>query len=63
MTIAHIRKVRPDELAEVWRVHVASSNDGLVRGGATGDEAGRRPGGERRPSGTDQRPGRLLLRG
>src|SRR6058998_1959929 len=22
----HIRKVRPDELAEVWRVHVASSN-------------------------------------
>ena len=29
----HIRKVRPDELEEVWRVHVASSNDGLVRRG------------------------------
>jgi GNAT superfamily N-acetyltransferase len=29
----HIRKVRPDELEEVWRVHVASSNDGLARGG------------------------------
>jgi GNAT superfamily N-acetyltransferase len=27
----HIRKVRPDELEEVWRVHVAASNDGLVR--------------------------------
>jgi ribosomal protein S18 acetylase RimI-like enzyme len=31
----HIRKVRPDELEEVWRVHVASSNDGLVRRGRT----------------------------
>ncbi len=29
----HIRKVRPDELEEVWRVHVAASNDLLVRGG------------------------------
>jgi ribosomal protein S18 acetylase RimI-like enzyme len=29
----HIRKVRPDELEEVWRVHVASSNGGLVRSG------------------------------
>jgi len=29
----HIRKVRPDELEEVWRVHVASSNDGAVRRG------------------------------
>jgi len=29
----HIRKVRPDELEEVWRVHVASSNDLLVRRG------------------------------
>src|SRR2546425_1556109 len=29
----HIRKVRPDEIEEVWRVHVASSNDGLVRRG------------------------------
>ena len=27
----HIRKVRPGELEEVWRVHVASSNDLLVR--------------------------------
>ena len=29
----HIRKVRPDELEEVWRVHVASSNDLLARRG------------------------------
>jgi ribosomal protein S18 acetylase RimI-like enzyme len=29
----HIRKVRPDDLEEVWRVHVAASNDLLVRGG------------------------------
>jgi ribosomal protein S18 acetylase RimI-like enzyme len=29
----HIRKVRPDELEEVWRVHVAASNDGMVRRG------------------------------
>ena len=29
----HIRKVRPDELEEVWRVHVASSSDLLVRRG------------------------------
>jgi len=35
-----IRKVRPDELEEVWRVHVASSNEGLARRG--GQEA--RPG-------------------
>jgi GNAT superfamily N-acetyltransferase len=28
-----IRKVRPDDLEEVWRVHVASSNDGMVRRG------------------------------
>jgi len=28
-----IRKVRPNELAEVWRVHVAASNDLLVRRG------------------------------
>ena len=33
MSEPHIRKVRPDELEEVWRVHVASSNDLLVRGG------------------------------
>jgi GNAT superfamily N-acetyltransferase len=29
----YVRKVRPDELEEVWRVHVASSNDALVRRG------------------------------
>jgi hypothetical protein len=29
----HIRKVRPDDLEEVWRVHVVSSNDLLVRRG------------------------------
>lgn len=29
----HIRKVRPDDLEEVWRVHVASSNDLVVRRG------------------------------
>src|SRR5262245_20932505 len=29
----HIRKVRPDDLEEVWRVHVASSNDLLERRG------------------------------
>src|SRR5262245_23769540 len=28
-----IRKVRPDEIEEVWRVHVASSNDGMERRG------------------------------
>jgi GNAT superfamily N-acetyltransferase len=29
----HIRKVRPDDLEEVWRVHVAASNDLPVRRG------------------------------
>jgi ribosomal protein S18 acetylase RimI-like enzyme len=29
----HIRTVRPAELEDVWRVHVASSNDGLARRG------------------------------
>jgi GNAT superfamily N-acetyltransferase len=29
----HIRNVRPDELEEVWRVHVAASNDLVVRRG------------------------------
>ena len=29
----HIRKVRPDDLEEVWRVHVASSSDLAVRRG------------------------------
>ena len=33
MSEPHIRKVSPDELEEVWRVHVASSNDGAVRRG------------------------------
>ena len=38
MSEAHIRKVRPDELEEVWRVHVASSRDLQARRGrpATG---------------------------
>jgi len=30
---AHIRKVRPEDLEEVWRVHVAASNDLMVRRG------------------------------
>jgi ribosomal protein S18 acetylase RimI-like enzyme len=30
---AHIRNVRPDELEQVWRVHVASSSDLAVRRG------------------------------
>ena len=30
---SHIRKVRPDDLEEVWRVHVASSSDDAVRRG------------------------------
>jgi ribosomal protein S18 acetylase RimI-like enzyme len=29
----HIRKVRPDDLEEAWRVHVAASNDLMVRRG------------------------------
>ena len=33
MSEPEIRKVRPDELAEVWRVHVAASNDLMVRRG------------------------------
>ena len=33
MSEPHIRKVRPDEIEDVWRVHVASSNDGTVRRG------------------------------
>src|SRR5262245_20990521 len=33
MSEPQIRKVRPDELAEVWRVHVAASNDLMVRRG------------------------------
>jgi len=33
MNSADIRKVRPDDLEEAWRVHVAASNDLVVRGG------------------------------
>ena len=33
MSEPHIRKVRPDEIEEVWRVHVASSHDGMARRG------------------------------
>ena len=33
MSEPHVRKVRPDDLEEVWRVHVASSNDLAARGG------------------------------
>jgi GNAT superfamily N-acetyltransferase len=33
MSEPQIRKVRPDQLEEVWRVHVAASNDLLVRRG------------------------------
>ena len=29
----YIRKVRPDDLEEVWRVHIAASNDLMVRRG------------------------------
>src|SRR5215475_6419484 len=31
----HIRKVRADEIDEVWRVHLASSSDGAVRRGGS----------------------------
>ena len=33
MSEPHIRKVRPEEIEEVWRVHVASSHDGMARRG------------------------------
>jgi GNAT superfamily N-acetyltransferase len=39
----HIRKVRPDELENVWRVHVASSHDGMVRRGGPATPAPDRP--------------------
>jgi hypothetical protein len=39
----HIRKVRPDELEEVWRVHVASSHDGMVRRGGPATPPADRP--------------------
>src|SRR5262247_3559705 len=31
----HIRKVRADEIDDVWRVHLASSSDGAVRRGGS----------------------------
>ena len=33
MDAPHIRNVRPEDLEEVWRVHVAASNDLMVRRG------------------------------
>src|SRR5438132_1233051 len=39
----HIRKVRPDDLEEVWRVHVAASNDLLVRRGRPATRPGDAP--------------------
>ena len=33
MSEPHVRKVRPEEIEEVWRVHVAASNDLMVRRG------------------------------
>src|SRR3989441_11845210 len=39
----HIRKVRPGELEEVWRVHVAASNDLLVRRGRPATRAADTP--------------------
>ena len=38
-----IRKVRPDELEAVWRVHVVSSNDGIVRRGGQAARAADTP--------------------
>jgi ribosomal protein S18 acetylase RimI-like enzyme len=35
----HIRNVRPDELEQVWRVHVASSSDLAMRRGRPGRQA------------------------
>ncbi len=43
MSEPHIRKVRPDELEEVWRVHVASSNDLSVRRGRGASRPGDAP--------------------
>src|SRR5690348_4951771 len=33
VSAVQIRNVRPDELEQVWRVHVAASNDLMVRRG------------------------------
>src|SRR5258705_9619444 len=38
-TETHIRKVRPDDIEEVWRVHVASSSDLAVRRGGSARSA------------------------
>src|SRR5215831_2047308 len=43
MSEPEIRKVRPDELAEVWRVHVAASNDLMVRRGRPAARPGDAP--------------------
>ena len=43
MSEPHIRKVQPDELEEVWRVHVASSHDGMVRRGGPATPPADRP--------------------
>src|SRR2546426_12476071 len=43
----HIRKVRPDELEEVWRVPVAAGHDLLVRGGGPAARAAAAPAGGR----------------
>ena len=39
----HIRNVRPDEIEEVWRVHVAASNDLIVRSGRPASRAADAP--------------------
>src|SRR5262245_52440613 len=43
MSEPQIRKVRPEELAEVWRVHVAASNDLMVRRGRPAARPGYAP--------------------
>src|SRR5262252_5688341 len=43
MSEPQIRKVRPEELAEVWRVHVAASNDLVVRSGRPAPRPGDAP--------------------
>src|SRR5215475_14848861 len=43
MSEPQIRKVRPEELAEVWRVHVAASNDLMVRRGRPAARPGDAP--------------------
>jgi len=62
MAELQIRKVRPDELTEVWRVPVAASNDPMVRRGRPATRTGGRPGGERCSSGASGGSGALLRR-